>query len=466
MHSDRTAPTTHPGAPRSLDALGVPTSLVHDLALRRCLVDGRTSTLQLSRHLAIGPVVASQVIEELRDLRHFEVQGLDGRDYQVVLTESGRQHARERMELCRYVGATPVGLAEYTEVIRSQHAAPRVTRATMRQAFGDLVVGDTLLDELGPASRSSGALFLYGPPGTGKSSIAERLNRIHDDRVLVPYAVEVDSQIIAVFDPVVHVAVDPQPAGLDPRWVLAERPSIVTGGELTGSMLDLTYQAGSGIYIAPLQMQANNGILVIDDFGRQALAPEALLNRWIVPLDRNIDYLSLDYGLKFEIPFDVKIVFSTNLDPASLGDEAFFRRIENKVLVPTINDAQFDEVLRRVTDKDGIVVTPDAAAHLRAVSRDVGDGDLRPYLPRSVCRLLRSICEYEEIPVVLSPASIDRVAALYFTHADRHTESVDQVSKPEVATSRSGQAPSAVALSAVARSGADQTDPSPELTAF
>ncbi len=406
-----------PRTPTTLDDLGVPRSLVQDLVLRRAFADGRTSTVRLSEALAISPIVVTSLIEELRALRYLEVQGLDGRDYLVALTDLGREQANERMKLSRYVGAVPVSLEDYTAMVERQRALPQINRASMRRAFADLVVSDQLLDELGPAARSPGALFLYGPPGTGKSSIAERLNRIHEDAVLIPHAVEVDGQVITVFDPVVHEPVDAQPATLDRRWVLCRRPSISVGGELTADMLDLQYESGSGIYLAPLQMQANNGIFVIDDFGRQTLTPEQLLNRWIVPLDRNIDYLSLSYGVKFQIPFDAKIVFSTNLDPASLGDEAFFRRIENKILVPSIGDEQFDEVLRRVTESMGISVEPDAPEHLRYVSREYGDGDLRPYLPRSVCRILRSICEYEEAPLVLSRQAIDRVARIYFTHA-------------------------------------------------
>jgi hypothetical protein len=286
---------------------------------------------------------------------------------------------------------------------------------SLSAAFNDLVIDDDLLWELGPAAIAGGAMFLYGPPGTGKSSIAERLNRIHGDQVLVPHAVEVDGQIITVFDPIVHRPVAEQP-DMDRRWVLCERPAIIVGGELVGSMLDLQFQADSGIYLAPLQMQANNGILVIDDFGRQALTPEQLLNRWIVPLDRQIDYLSLDYGMKFEVPFDAKIVFSTNLQPEKLGDEAFFRRIQSKIMIPSIGDEAFDEILRRVAAGTGVAVTADAPQHLRHVSRTRGDGDLRPYLPAAVCKMLLSICAFAKLPVVLDRDMIDRIAAVYFTH--------------------------------------------------
>jgi len=406
-----------PRAPRTIEELGIPSALVQDLALRRALFEGRTSTVRLSEGLNLSLAVMTTVIEDLRDLRLIDLLGLDGRDYIFELTELGRESARERMGLCRYAGSAPVSLRDYRAMIRAQQAPPPVTHESMRTAFGDLVVSDRLIDELGPALLTEGAMFLYGPPGTGKTSVAERLIRTYTDPVLVPRTVEIDSQIITVFDPVIHVPVSPQPRELDPRWVLCRRPSVVVGGELTPSMMDLTYEASNGVYLAPIQMQANNGLLVIDDFGRQAVEPEALLNRWIVPLDRRVDYLSLSYGVRFEIPFDVKVVFSTNLDPASLGDEAFYRRIQNKILVASISDAEFDAVLGLAAHAHGITIAPGAEVHLRQVSRDLGDGDLRPYLPREVCKILKAVCQYNNTPLILDTDSVDRVASIYFTRA-------------------------------------------------
>ncbi len=411
-------------APRNQGDLDIPLSLVHDLVLRQTLVDGRTSTLQLSKKLAITPMFMTTIVEELRDLRYLEVQGLEGRDYLLAPTDAGRAQAADRMQLCRYVGAAPVSLANYTTVIRQQKAHPKVNLPALREAFSDLVISDELLKEVGPAAIAGGAMFLYGPPGTGKSSIAERLLRVYGDRVLVPYAVEVDGQIITVFDPVVHRPMEEQPSDIDPRWIMCHRPFIIVGGELQREMLDLAYQSGSGMYLAPIQMQANNGVLVIDDFGRQTLTPQELLNRWIVPLDRQVDYLTLDYGMKFEIPFDAKIVFSTNLAPETLGDEAFFRRIQSKILIPTITDDQFEEVLRRVAQAYGVELTPDAPTHLRWMSRELGDGDLRPYLPGAVCKILLSICTFEDLPPRLDPKMIERIAHMYFTHADEKGDSV------------------------------------------
>jgi hypothetical protein len=405
-------------APRHIAALGVPESMVLDMVLRRALFDGHTSTMQLATGLAVTPFLMESAVEHLRHEQMLEVSGLEGRNLKLGLTDRGRQQATDRMGLCRYAGAVPVSLADYAEVVRAQHRQPKIHHDTIRKAFTDLVISDRLLDELGPAILTKGAIFLYGPPGTGKSSIAERLIRVHDDHIVVPRAVEVDGQIITVFDPVIHEPTDPQPAGLDPRWVLCKRPSVIVGGELQKSQLDLSYDPGAGIYAAPLQMQANNGILVIDDFGRQAMTPEELLNRWIVPLDRGIDYLTLDNSLKFELPCLTKIVFSTNMEPATLADEAFFRRIRSKVLIPAIDAEQFDQILTAVAKGTGVTLADGAAEHLRAISRDKGDGDLRPYLPAVVCELVCSICDYEDMDRVLDVAMVDRVAYLFFTQSD------------------------------------------------
>ncbi len=401
--------------PRVPEEIDIPTSMVHDLILRVAVVDGRSSTMRVSEKLALSPLLVNPIIEELRDLRYIEVLGVQSHDYLIAPSDTGRGEAAERMRLCRYTGPAPVGLEAYRRVVRLQHAKPRFDLPGLKRAFSDLVVSDELLGEVGPAVMGAGAMFLYGPPGAGKSAIAQRLPRVHNDHVLVPHAVEVDGQVITVFDPIVHRPVDEQPRDLDPRWVVCERPFITVGGEMTGDQLDLAFLQGAGVYLAPLQMQANNGIFVIDDFGRQTLRPEELLNRWIVPLDRGIDYLSLDYGMTFDVPFDPKIVFSTNLEPSSLGDEAFFRRMESKVMVPPIDDGQFDEVLRRVAGASGIALADDAASHLRRVSRELGDGDLRPYLPGAVCGILESVCLFEDKPLVLDPAMVNRIAHMYFT---------------------------------------------------
>lgn len=401
--------------PKSPEDLGVPYALVADLVLRRCLLEGKANVTGLSNALALTAGLVDKILQELREKKEIEVLGMVGRDYTLALTDLGQQHASDRMAQSRYAGACPVSLQQYRDVVAAQRLSVHVDREMLKQAFSDLVISDALLDDLGPSLNANGAMFLYGPPGTGKTSIAERIVRISPDLVLVPKAVEVDGQVISVFDSTVHVPADEQPDDLDPRWVLCNRPRVVVGGELTGTMLDLSFDQTSGVYLAPLQMKANNGVMIIDDFGRQVLTPDQLLNRWIVPLDRRIDYLSLNYGVSFEVPFDVKVVLSTNLDPSDLGDEAFFRRIQSKIYIGAITEDSFDWILARVAHAMGVACDGESAAYLRMLCIREG-GDLRPYLPADVCKLVKALAQYEGVAPTLDQHSIDRVLSLYYTN--------------------------------------------------
>jgi predicted ATPase with chaperone activity len=277
-----------------------------------------------------------------------------------------------------------------------------------------MVLPDRLLDQLGPAIISQTSIFLYGPTGSGKTSLAERMLRVYQDAVLVPYAVEVDGQIIQLYDPVVHEAIELNDQEIDPRWVLCKRPCVVTGGELAPSMLELRLDESSGIYAAPLQMKANNGVLVVDDFGRQLMSPRELLNRWIVPLDRRVDYLALRYGVKFQIPFEMLVVFATNLDPRELADEAFLRRLHNKVYVEAVEPHLFDEIFRRVATARNIPFEADSADYLRKLCFREGSMELRACYPADICDILVSISNYEGRPARMSKADLERAVALYF----------------------------------------------------
>ncbi len=391
-------------------------------------MEGRTNVSSLSAALALGPSLIDKMVQEMRDKKEIEVLGMVGRDYTIALTDLGQRRAHDRMEQCHYAGAAPVSMTDYRRVVGAQQQSVHVNRELLREAFADLVLDDKVLDELGPALNANGALFLYGPPGTGKTAIAERIVRISPDLVMVPHAVEVDGQILIVFDPTVHVPADPQPADIDPRWILCHRPRVIVGGELTSSMLDLAHDSTTGVYLAPLQMKANNGVMVIDDFGRQVFTPDELLNRWIVPLDRRVDYLSLNYGVSFEVPFDVKVVLSTNLAPSDLGDEAFFRRIQSKVYIGAISDESFDWILARVAHTTGVECDADSSSYLREVCRAHG-GDLRPYLPAAVCKLVKAVATYEGVSPSLARPTVDRVLRLYFTEDTEHTSHPTRVTK-------------------------------------
>jgi predicted ATPase with chaperone activity len=397
-----------------LPDLDIPYELVLDLVLRRTFLEDTTSVRRLAETLALSPKIIDVVFEELRTKKYVDVQGIVANDYIFHLTAFGKEQAAERFKRSKYASVAPVSLAAYTKVVTAQRPQPQVRRDDVREAFADLAVYDDLLDQIGPAFTAHESLFLYGPSGTGKTSIGERLTRLYRDGVLVPRAVEVDSQVITVFDPLVHRPIEPQPQGLDPRWVACYRPIVTVGGELDLEMLQLTFDAGTGIYTSPLQMRANNGILFIDDFGRQIVSPRALLNRWIVPLDRRVDYLSLAHGQKFVIPFELMVVFSTNLDPADLQEDAFFRRIQNKIYVGPVSDEQFDWIIDRAVRRYQMVADPDAAEEMRRICRDRGSGHLLACYPNDLCRLARAVCEYAEIEVALNSDTLEKAAALYF----------------------------------------------------
>jgi hypothetical protein len=230
----------------------------------------------------------------------------------------------------------------------------------------------------------------------------------------MPYAVEVDNQVISLYDPVVHQKLGMDDPDVDPRWALCRRPCIVVGGELIPSMLELRLDEASGIYAAPLQMKANNGIFIIDDFGRQLMSPRDLLNRWIVPLDRRVDYLMLRYGVKFQIPFELMVVFSTNLEPSDLADEAFLRRIHNKIFVDAVDEKSFDQIFHRVITKFNIPCEPDSAEYLRKLCLREGRTELRACYPADICTILTSIGRYEGRPPFMSKSELERATALYF----------------------------------------------------
>jgi len=298
--------------------------------------------------------------------------------------------------------------------VKAQSAHVRLNRESLRQAFHDLVLPDGLLDQLGPALIGNQSLFLYGGTGNGKTSIAERLLRIYHDRVLIPYAVEVDGHIITVFDPVVHRPVPCDDDLLDPRWVVCERPCITVGGELSAAMLELRLDESTRVFISPCQMKANNGVLIIDDFGRQVLSPRELLNRWIVPLDRKIDYLTLASGMKFRVPFEMMVVFSTNLDPNDLADEAFLRRIQSKVLVEAVTPDLFDQIFARVMQTHHVPFETTAAECLRDCCLKAGVQCLRACYPMDIYKLVKAISEYEGRPIRMTRANIERAVTLYF----------------------------------------------------
>jgi hypothetical protein len=403
-----------PCVPQTFEELGISQTLVLDLVLRRLLLEGYSTLQSLSTKLRVSAPILNIVFAHMRQQQMVEIKGMIGNDYHFTLSQGGKMLAAERFQITQYAGAAPVSLKDYHSAIKAQAAQVKIDRKSLRSAFSDLVINDILLDQLGPALISQNSIFIYGPTGNGKTSLAERMLRVYTDAVLLPYAVEVDNQIISLYDPVVHQKLDSDDHDIDPRWVLCRRPCIVVGGELIPSMLELRLDESSGIYAAPLQMKANNGIFIIDDFGRQLMSPRDLLNRWIVPLDRRVDYLMLRYGVKFQIPFELMVVFSTNLEPSDLADEAFLRRIHNKIFVDAVDEKAFDQIFHRVVSRFNIPFESDSSEYLRKLCLREGRTELRACYPADICNILISIGKYEGRPPYMSKSELERASALYF----------------------------------------------------
>ncbi len=407
----------NPPIPQTTEDLGIPESLVLDLVLRRMVIEGYSNLETLGKALRLSVPVVDKAFKYLRAQQMVDVKGMKGNDYNFVLSAAGKQLASERFQVSQYAGACPVSLKDYQAAVKMQAAKVNVDRQALRDAFSDLIVTDRMLDALGPAIISQSSIFVYGPTGNGKTSLAERMLRVYRDAVLIPYAVEVDNQIISLYDPVVHQRIESDDPDMDPRWIVCKRPCIIVGGELVPSMLELRLDESSGIYAAPLQMKATNGILIIDDFGRQLMSPRDLLNRWIVPLDRRVDYLTLRYGVKFQIPFETMVVFSTNLDPSDLADEAFLRRIHNKIYVEAVDPATFDQIFERVVQAKDLQAEPESAEYLRKVCMREGRTELRACYPLDICNILNAIGRYEKRPAVMTKSELERAASLYFARS-------------------------------------------------
>ena len=352
--------------PQEMEQTGIRRGLLEDLALKTLYLNGEMSLRELSDRLCLGVGVVDEIFRFFRKEQLCEVKGMAGPSHRITTTTEGRARAINLLLLNQYAGPAPVSLMDYGTRVRMQSVQQTlVQRDDLIRALHPLVLDEDVIYRLGTAVVSGTSIFLHGPAGTGKTSIGNSLPAIYNDSIWVPYAVEVESQIISVYDPGVHRPSEGEiPEDSDKRWVLCHRPRVVAAGELSGEMLDLQYNQSSRFYTAPIQMKANNGVLVMDDFGRQKMHPEELFNRWMTPLDRRVDFLTLSGGKKFEIPFDLLVVFATNLNPSELVDEAFLRRIPNKIKIDYASIGQFIEIFRRECATRLLDIDPGVPEHL------------------------------------------------------------------------------------------------------
>ena len=412
-----------PVEPESFQQAELTDSEVEALALKYLLARGDVTGRDIAGQLRLPFVLIDQM---MRDLKNDQLVVHRGaalmNDYQYQLTNLGRERARRHAMHCTYFGSAPVSLEEYIDSVKAQSlTCQRISNDDLHHAFSDLLINKHMFSRLGPAMNSGRGLFLFGAPGNGKTSIAERVTNAFGRYIWIPRAIGIDGEIIRLFDPVSHVErpLDSHDGlydqrHIDHRWVRVQRPTIIAGGELTMDALEVTINRSTGICEAPLQLKSNCGTLVIDDFGRQRMRIDELLNRWILPLEKRYDFLSLPNGKKIEVPFDQLIVFSTNLEPRDLVDEAFLRRIPYKIEVIDPTEEEFRELFKIMAETLDIEFLSGPLDYLIQEHYKKAGRPFRCCHPRDLLMQVKSFCTYMDVPVELTPEHIDAAVENYF----------------------------------------------------
>jgi predicted ATPase with chaperone activity len=405
--------------PATVEEFDIPRNLLEELALKILFMAGQMSVLDLAARMCVAFPVANELFQRLRKDQLCDATGMVGNVYHIAISSQGRARAGELLALNQYTGPAPVSLESYVQQIRAQSVHNfEVHPHDLARAFDHLVLDEKTLYQLGTAVNSGSSIFLYGPTGTGKTTIAETLSRVFaEEFVWIPFAVEVDGQIITLYDPVIHKKAQDVRREMDERWVLCQRPAVQVGGELTVEMLDLQFNPVTKFYAGPVQMKANSGVLIVDDFGRQRVRPEELLNRWVVPLDRRIDFLTLAGGKKIEIPFELVVVFATNLQPENLADEAFLRRLQTKIKIDTVSEQQFHEIFRRVCSRVGLEYQTELVAKLIDMIQTQFKQPLRACYPRDIINQICWAAKYEGKPPELESVAVMRAVEGYLLPA-------------------------------------------------
>jgi hypothetical protein len=418
-------------APRTVEETGLPFLFLTELLGKMLALRGQLRLAELAALSKLPPSVLDPLLtfmrtEKLVDAGRRGASGTDA-DLYYNLTEAGRLRALDVLRRDAYAGPAPVTLADYAAQVQLDSVRHiGITRERMHDVMGQLVISPELLGQLGAALNSGRAMFVHGPAGSGKTYLAERLRLLLQGEITLPYALMVDGAVIALYDPLVHSMIEeglPPPgmfdrrAPRDQRWLRSQRPAVLTGGELTLDMLDLRFDTGSRLYLAPPHLKANGGVFIIDDLGRQRCSPSELMNRWIVPMDRHLDFLALQSGYKFPIPFDVTVVFSSNLAPADLADAAFLRRLGYKIHVGALTEPQYRRVFQQQCEQLAI---PYAEEHFRYLLEQLHGPQQRPLMacyPRDILGQVLDLARYQGCAPQLGPQVLDWAWNNYFTGA-------------------------------------------------
>jgi hypothetical protein len=422
-----------PPAPKSLEQMQLPQVMMRDILLKTMFRMNLSMVSELSKAICLPVPVTQTLIDLARSQKLLEATGtlnpLAGDEMGYQLTDNGKARALDALAQSEYYGAMPVPMAVYAEQVKRQSIRNiQVTRDQLTGAMGHLVLPGDLLSNLGPAVSAGRSILMYGPPGNGKSSISNGIRDALGDKIYIPRAIEYSGQVITVYDPIVHTAAEEQvddPNSLrrtsnryDTRYVRCDRPTVITGGELSLDMLDLVYNPVARTYQAPLQLKSTGGVFIIDDLGRQEEPPQKIVNRWIVPLEENRDILALQSGEKFEVPFDTLVIFSTNFHPNEIFDKAALRRIFYKIKIDGPNKDNFLKIFAMVTRKKGMPLDEAALLHLLNVKYPTIDNIYANYQPVFLIDQMISICEFEGIPYQMTPELIDRAWANMFVREE------------------------------------------------
>ncbi|MEJ6392447.1 ATPase [Gymnodinialimonas sp. 2305UL16-5] len=419
-----TDPGYAPPALRKLEDTGLTVVMMRDILLKTVFRKNVEQTSEIAKAVCLPIPLTQQLIDMLRDMNLMQATGTlhatSSSEMGFQLTEGGKARALDALSQSEYYGAMPVPLEDYKVQVKRQSIRDvKLTRDMLEASMGHLILPDGLIDQLGPAVGSGRSVLMYGPPGNGKSSIAEGIRAAMGDNIYVPHALAYAGQVITVYDPIVHTPIMGQEteaqtrlrrnaSKFDTRYLLCTRPTVMTGGELSLAMLDLNYNAVSRTYQASLQLKSTGGVFIVDDLGRQEEPPQALINRWIVPMEVNYDILALQSGEKFEVPFDTLVVFSTNFHPNEIFDQAALRRIFFKVKIDGPNQEQFLKIFAMVAKKKGVPLDEASLIHLLKKKYPTIDNIYANYHPVFLCDQIKAICEFEGIDYQMRPEFIDR----------------------------------------------------------